>query len=144
MAVGQPAEIVLRSNPATRLPGHVVRIEIQSDPVNEERLVEASFDHVPPDIHLAEQAEVFVTTRTLPHAVLVPPGAVTDREESQGKVWTLESGKLQQHDVKFGPELLDGRLPIVAGLPVDAQVVVSPTSGLASGRAAVLAQDAGR
>jgi HlyD family secretion protein len=35
LAVGQPAEIILRSEPDKRYPGHVARIEIQSDAVNE-------------------------------------------------------------------------------------------------------------
>ena len=136
LAVGQPAEIVLRSAPDRRLPGHVARIEIQSDAVNEERLVEVAFDQVPPDIHLAEQAEVVITTATLARAVAVPPTAVTDRTGSAGTVWTLEDGKLRQRTVSFGPDLLDGRLPIIAGLPDDAQVVVGPQSGLVAGRAA--------
>lgn len=144
LAVGQPATIVLRSDPAQPLPGHVVRIEIQSDAVNEERLVEVGFDHVPRDIHLAEQAEVYITTKTLPRAVLVPPSAVAGRKGSQGTVWTLESGDLRKHEVRFGRQLLDGRLPIIGGLPAGATVVVSPTSGLTAGRAAVVAQDAGR
>jgi hypothetical protein len=33
----------------------VARIEIQSDAVNEERLVEVAFDEIPRDIHLADQ-----------------------------------------------------------------------------------------
>ena len=44
IALGQPAEITLRSEPGRRYPGHVARIEIQSDAVNEERLVEVAFD----------------------------------------------------------------------------------------------------
>jgi HlyD family secretion protein len=144
IALGQPAEIVLRSDPNRRLPGHVARIEIQSDAVNEERLVEVAFDKIPADIHLAEQAEVFITTQTLARAVLVPPTAVSDLQGSHGTVWTLESGRLQQRRVAFGPELLDGRQPIVSGLPDGAQVVASPTTGLAVGRMAVAAQDAAR
>ncbi len=58
LKVGQPAEIVLRSEPGRRFAGHVARIEIQSDAVNEERLVDIAFDHLPPNIHLAEQAYV--------------------------------------------------------------------------------------
>ena len=139
LAVGQPAEIVLRSDPGRRLPGHVARIEIQSDAVNEERLVEVAFDQVPPDIHLAEQAEVVITTGTLARAVAVPPTAVTDRTDNAGKVWTLEDGELRQRTVSFAPELLDGRLPIVGGMPDDAQVVVGPQSGLVAGRAAHVA-----
>ena len=136
VTVGQPAEIVLRSNPAQRLPGHVARIEIQSDAVNQERLVEVAFDRVPADIHMAEQAEVFVTTATLPRAILVPPAMVAGRSGRDGKVWTVEAGRLQQRDVVLGPALLDGQLPIMSGLPDDAQVVLSPASGLAVGRAA--------
>lgn len=142
IAVGQPATIVLRSDPARRLNGHVVRIEIQSDAVNEERLVEVEFDSVPTDIHLAEQAEVFITTATLPRTLLVPPGAVSARKDSAGTVWTVESGRLQQRQVTFGPELLDGRLPITGGVPEDVKVVVSPTTGLSAGRNAVVAEDA--
>ncbi len=77
LAVGQPADIVLRSDPNRHLAGHVARIEIQSDAVNEERLVEVGFDRIPADIHLAEQAEVVITTGTLAHAVAVPATAVT-------------------------------------------------------------------
>jgi HlyD family secretion protein len=39
LSVGQPAEIILRSDRNMRIPGHVERIEIQSDQVNEERIV---------------------------------------------------------------------------------------------------------
>ena len=77
IAVGQPAQITLRSQPGRHYPAHVARIEIQSNAVNEERLVEVSFDNTPVDIHLAEQAEVVITTGGLDRAVLLPPTAVT-------------------------------------------------------------------
>ena len=94
--VGQPAEIALRSEPGRRYPGHVARIEIQSDAVNEERLVEVAFDKIPRDIHLAEQAEVVITTGSLDRAVLVPQTAVSDLHAGHGTVWTVEDGKLAQ------------------------------------------------
>ena len=141
IAISQAADIVLRSMPGKRFPGHVARIEIQSDAVNEERLVEVAFDNAPPDIHLAEQAEVIITTDLLARVVPVSPNAVTNRSNDTGKVWTLEQGLLQQRDVTFAPELLDGRLPIIGGLPSDAQVVVSPRTGLAVGRTAHAAQE---
>ena len=56
LAVGQAATIKLRSQPGRAFPGYVARIEVQSDAVNEERLVEVTFDETPVDIHLAEQA----------------------------------------------------------------------------------------
>jgi len=141
--IGQPAEIILRSNPATPIPGHVERIEIQSDPVNEERLVEVAFDQVPDDIHLAEQAEVVITTAVLPRAVLVPPASVSDLRDGHGIVWTVENNRLGRRQVTFGPELLDGRLPIVEGMPANAAVVATPISGLRVGRPARIATGTG-
>jgi len=141
ISLGQKAEIVLRSRPGERLPGRVARIEIQSDPVNEERLVEVAFDTIPSDIHLAEQAEVFIVTGILPRAVLVPQTAVTGLGGGVGIVWTVEQGRLAQRRVSFGPELVDGRLPIVAGLPDGADVVLAPQAGLRIGRAATIAKE---
>jgi len=141
LKLGQEAEIVLRSRPEERMIGHVARIEIQSDPVNEERLVEIVFDTIPSDIHLAEQAEVFIVTGTVPKAVLVPQTAVTGLSGGEGMVWTVEQGKLAQRRVSFGPELVDGRLPIVAGLPDGADVVLAPRAGLRIGRAATVANE---
>jgi HlyD family secretion protein len=146
LRIGQPAEIILRSNPAGHIAGHVERIEIQSDPVNEERLVDVGFDEIPKDIHLAEQAEVLITTGTLAHAVAVEPNAVNGlaeplsdldrRRNPRGWVWTVENGRLARRQVTLGPELLDGRLPIVDGLPPGAVVVAAPVRGLRVGRAA--------
>jgi HlyD family secretion protein len=136
LAVGQPAEIILRSEPDKRYPGHVARIEIQSDAVNEERLVDVAFDEIPRNIHLAEQAEIIVTSGTLAYAVTVPQSAVSDLRDGSGTVWTVEHGRLQRRAITFGPELLDGRLPILAGLPPGAAVVAAPVAGLRVGRAA--------
>ncbi|HUZ71742.1 MAG TPA: efflux RND transporter periplasmic adaptor subunit [Stellaceae bacterium] len=140
LSVGQPAEIILRSKPATPLPGHVARIEIQSDAVNEERLVDVAFDRIPDNIHLAEQAEIVITTGVLPRAVPVQPAAVTDYRDGHGTVWTVENGRLERRRVTFGHELLDGRLPVVDGLPDGAEVVAAPASGLRVGGAARVAE----
>ena len=112
-----PPTITLRSLPGKTFKGHVERIEMQSDPVNEERLVDVAFDQLPDDIHLAEQAEIVVTTGQLPRAVLVSATAVQSRREDHGLVWTVEDGRLSRRDVTLGAELLDGRLPILGGLP---------------------------
>ena len=139
LAVGQPAEIRLRSNPAVAISGHVARIEIQSDAVNEERLVDVAFDQLPNNIHLAEQAEAIITSGSLPHAVLVPATAVSDLKDGHGTVWTVEDGRLARRTVTFGRQLLDGRLPIADGLPAGAAVVAKPVRGLRDGRAARIA-----
>lgn len=143
LAVGQPAEIVLRSEPGRRVPGHIERIEIQSNAVNEERLVDVAFDEIPRNIHLAEQAEVYITTAELPRAVPVQSGAVSDFRNGHGIVWTVENGHLERRRVAFGDELLNGRLPIVHGLPANAAVVAAPVPGLRVGRAARMAKASG-
>jgi HlyD family secretion protein len=141
LTVGQPALITLRSGPHKTLAGHVARIEIQSDPVNEERLVDIAFDRPPLDVHLAEQAEVVITTGQMTHTVTVPPTAVSDLQDGHGVVWTVEDGRLARRPVTFGRELLNGRLPIVGGLPESAAVVVTPVPRMRVGRAVHVAQE---
>jgi HlyD family secretion protein len=120
----------------------VARIEIQSDAVNEERLVEVSFGQTPRDVHLAEQAEVVITTGSLDHAVFVPQTAVTGLNGVHGTVWTVENGTLARRDVTVAAPLLSGLLPIVDRLPAGVQVVLSPVTGLHVGRATVIAPTA--
>jgi HlyD family secretion protein len=142
LEVGQRSEIMLRSESGRHHPGHVARIEIQSDAVNEERLVEVAFDSIPRDIHLAEQAEVVITTGSIDRAVLVPQTAVAGLSGGHGTVWTIQDGRLVRREVTVGAPLLDGRLPIIDRLPDDMQVVISSVSGLRVGRAAVIAEKA--
>jgi HlyD family secretion protein len=145
LRVGRPAAITLRSDPARRYPGRIARIEIQSDPVNEERLVDVAFEQIPPNIHLAEQAEVVITTGVLSRAALAPPAAVTGFRGDQavggrGLVWTVEKGRIGRRQVSLGPALIDGRLPVLGGLPQGAAVVASPLKGLRVGQAARIAE----
>ena len=134
--VGEPAEIVLRSHPHQRLHGKVARIEPESDRVNEERRIEIAFDQIPGYANLGEQAEVYITTVGLPHALLVPEAAIIGLAKDSGTVWTVEDGRLQQRAVTLGHRLLDGRYEITGGVPTGAQVVTLLGGGLRVGRAA--------
>ncbi len=139
IAVGQPVEIVLRSQPNRRLAGHVARIEPESDRVNEERKVEVALDPVPTNFNLGEQAEVYITTGHLAHALLVPEGAVENLTRDSATVWTVEDGHLQRRRVALGHRLLDGRYEITGGLPDKSRPVIQPTGGLRVGRAVTIA-----
>lgn len=136
LRVGQPAQIVLRSRPGQALEGRVARIETQSDATNEERIVDVAFDRVPADIHLAEQAEVRITTGRVAHAPCVPQNAISAARDGHGTVWTVENGRLAPRSVVLGPQLLDGTRPVLGGLPEGAQVVAAPLAGLRAGRRA--------
>ncbi|MGT2467195.1 efflux RND transporter periplasmic adaptor subunit [Mesorhizobium atlanticum] len=140
LSVGQPAQIVLRSRPAQRLPGHVMRIEPESDRVNEERKIEVAFDRIPDDFNLGEQAEVYITTARLPQALLVPQAAILDLAKDHGVVWTAEDGRLEQRPVTLGHRLLDGRFEITSGVPDGASVITELRSGMRVGRAAKAVQ----
>jgi HlyD family secretion protein len=139
--VGEPAGIVLRSQPGRRIAGHVARIEPESDRVNEERKVEVAFEEIPKSVNLGEQAEVYITTVTLPQALLVPEAAIAGLAKNRGNVWTVEDGRLQRHEVMLGQRLLDGRYEITGGLPDKARVVVQLRGGLREGRAATIAEE---
>ncbi len=136
VALGQPATIVLRSRPGRKLSGHVVRIDIEADRVNEERRVYVAFDQRPEDFHLGEQAEITITVARLEQALLVPEAAVEQQRGDRGTVWTVEDGRLEQREVRLGHRLLDGEFEILDGLPAGARVVTQTVSGLRIGRSA--------
>jgi HlyD family secretion protein len=145
LAIGQPAEVVLRSRCGDRLPGRVARIDIESDRVSEERRVYVAFDRCPEDFHLGEQTEVVITTGRLDHALVVPETAVEDAGGGAGTVWTVEDGRLARRDVVLGHRLLDGRVELAGGVPEGASVVIGPSSGsLRIGRAVRIVEEASR
>jgi HlyD family secretion protein len=143
IAVGQAAEIVLRSQPARRVAGRVARIEPESDRVNEERRVAVAFDRIPENFNLGEQAEVYIATVLLPQPLLVPEAAIIGLGKSRGTVWTVENGHFQQHSVILGHRLLDGRFEVTDGVPHGAAVVTQLRSGLRAGRAAKIIDGSG-
>lgn len=134
LALGQSAEVRLRSLPHDVLSGTVARIGIESDRVNEERRVWIACDQCPPQPYLGEQAEVRITVATLPEALLVPEVAVSGFDGHRGQVWAVRDGRLEQIPLIFGHRTEDARLEIVSGLPDGAQVVAAPVKGLSEGR----------
>jgi HlyD family secretion protein len=142
--IGQRAEVTLRSLADHRFPARVVRIDIESDRVNEERRVYVRCDECPVEFHLGEQAEVVITVSELAEARLVPQIAVIGLEGRHGVVWTVEDGRLAQRAVIFGQRTLDGRIEIVDGLPPGAEVVLRPDAGLRVGRAVTVSSSGGQ
>lgn len=134
LRVGQPALVHLRSLPRQMLRGHVVRIDIESDRVSEERRVHVACDQCPESFHLGEQAEVFITTAVLDRALLVPEVAIEGFDGTHGTVWTVEDGVLHRRPVTLGERTLDSRLEITQGLAEGARVVTVLRPGLREGR----------
>ncbi|WP_281825702.1 efflux RND transporter periplasmic adaptor subunit [Jannaschia rubra] len=141
IAVGQAAEVRLRSLPHEVFGGTVDLIGIESDRVNEERRVWIACDRCPAEVYLGEQAEVRITVATLPEALLVQEIAVRGFDGHQGRVWTVEDGRLVDTEVIFGHRTEDARVEIVSGVPEGAKVVAAPSGSLSEGRMARIAGD---
>jgi HlyD family secretion protein len=134
--IGQPALVTRRSAPNLKMEAKVVRIDIESDRVNEERRVYLRCTGNPLTFHVGEQAEAIITIATLPRARLVKLTSLANVRGREATAWTVESGRLQQRTVSIGQRTLDGRIEIVGGLPEGAEVVDGPVAGLKAGRAA--------
>jgi HlyD family secretion protein len=134
LAPGQSAKIRLRSLPQHMFDAVIARIGIESDRVSEERRVYLDCMHCPAQFHLGEQVEVFITQRIVGNALLIPQMAVLGAEGSDGRVWTVEAGRLQGRDVRVGDRTLDGRIEILSGLEAGMEVVAAPVAGLREGK----------
>ncbi len=120
---GQAAEIVLRSEPGRARRGWVERVDLVSDAVTEERIVNVAFAERPERVSVGELGEVTIRAAELTGARWVPAAAVK-RVQLQTGVWQLEDERLAFRPVKFGITTLDGRSQVLDGLPAGAQVVV--------------------
>lgn len=122
LAVGLPADIALRSNPAKTLRGKVVRLELLSDSVTEERVAQVAFASIPADVSLGELAEVTLTLPATP-GLLVPNASIKQQGGKSG-VWVHEPGTLRFAEVELGRSSLDGQVLVLAGLQAGERVVV--------------------
>ncbi len=132
---GQQVDARLRSRPQDAFTGQVARIGLESDRVTEERRVFIAGDNPPPQIFLGEQVQFWITVAQLDEALLVPEAAVQGYDGQQGRVWTVETGRLRQRAVELRHRTEDGRLEIVGGLPEASRVVTRIGKGFREGRA---------
>ena len=132
IAVGQPAMIVLRSQPAKQLAGKVVRLEVQADSVTEERFVNVAFNEAPGVLPLGELAEVTIDLPPVANALVVPAAAVKKQGKQNG-VWLLEGNTLRFQPVEIGAQSLDGKIQILKGISLQDNVVVYSQQLLSDG-----------
>jgi HlyD family secretion protein len=142
IALGQAAEIRLRSLPHAVFAGKVARIGIESDRVNEERRVWIACTDCPDEMFLGEQAEVRITVAALAQALLVPEVAIDGFDGHQGRVWVVKDGRLAQVALVFGHRTEDAQVEVVSGLPEGGRIVASPLKGVTDGRLARITGDA--
>lgn len=119
--VGQTAQVILRSQPHTPIPGKVARIDMVSDAVTEERIVNVSVSTSVASI--GEYAEVTLKLPDLKNIKSIPSAAVK-RVNKQDGVWILIDGEVQFKPVKIGFATMDGHTQILDGLGADDMVIV--------------------
>ena len=144
LAVGLPAQIVLRSSPGRPLPGKVARVEALSDSVTEERVAQIGFDQVPAGLSVGELAEVTLSLPPTSKAVLLPNAAIKRRNAQTG-VWVIDAGALRFAPVRTGQASLDGQVQVLGGVKPGMTVVVHSEKEIGErGRIAVVDALAGR
>lgn len=129
--VGQRADIVLRSAPGMARPGKVARIDLQSDALTEERIVNVAFDTPPAQLYLGELAEV---TLRLPvaQAVLSVPRAALAQSGGRPGVWRIDRGRARFQPVETGVQS-PARVQIVSGLAAGDRVIAYSAKQLEAG-----------
>lgn len=130
--VGQPAEIVLRSQPNTALPGSVKRVEQIGDAITEERIVNVAFAASAAGAMVGELAEVTIKLPQLERALSIPAAALKQLDKQEG-VWVMQEGRVQFKPVKSGLSTLEGRTQIISGLAEGDEVIVYSQQELRAG-----------
>jgi len=123
VAIGQAASIVLRSLPGQQLPGKVARIEVGSDSVTEERIVNLVFDQAPDTVSSGELAEVTIALPQIEKALFLPSAALR-RYQGQSGVWRIAEGRLKFAPVRTGVQTLEGQTQVLEGLAQGDAVVL--------------------
>lgn len=124
LAVGLPAEIVLRSSLGRSIAGKVARIEAVSDSVTEERLAQVSFDHTPTGLAVGELAEVTLSLPATGNAVVLPNAAIK-HVQSQTGVWVVDEAQaLRFAPVRLGQASLEGQVQVLDGVKPGTTVIV--------------------
>jgi len=131
VAVGQAADIVLRSVPGVALPGKVVRVDLQSDVVTEERIVNVAFDPAPEQLYLGELAEVTIRLPGTRNALTVPRAALAQHKGHTG-VWRNDVGRARFQPVQPGVQTAD-QVQIVSGLQAGDSIIVYSAKQLDDG-----------
>ncbi|MDP1634880.1 MAG: efflux RND transporter periplasmic adaptor subunit, partial [Gallionellaceae bacterium] len=118
---GQKTAIVLRSHPQTSVSGVVERVDLTSDAVTEERIVNVAA----PEIHasIGEYAEVTIKLPVLEKTRSIPTAAVK-RINQQDGIWVLQNNHAKFKPVTIGISTLNGRTQILDGIADSDEVIV--------------------
>ncbi|WP_062627129.1 efflux RND transporter periplasmic adaptor subunit [Ferriphaselus amnicola] len=129
---GCKAVIVLRSQPQIHIPGALARIDLISDSVTEERIVNVVFSTKEIHPSVGEYAEITFQLPSLQRVLSIPSAAVK-RISQQEVVWVLQEGHARLRAIKTGVATLDGRTQVIDGLSDQDEVIVYSQQALRNG-----------
>jgi HlyD family secretion protein len=124
IAVGNAADVTLRSMPDRALRGKVVRIRRESDRVTEQLTVDIGFDELPEHLTLGQQAEATIRPATR-KAIALSLAALVQSPTGVG-AWTVVDGRLRFRRARLGAVDPAGWIEVVQGFSVGDQVVIAP------------------
>jgi HlyD family secretion protein len=125
LAVGNPARIVLRSQPGQPLPGRVVRIRRESDRVTEQLAVDIAFDDPPARLTFGEQTEATISSAAERGATVMPLAALVRMPDGPGAL-AVTDGRLTLRPVRLGLVDPAGWVQVRDGLAPGQRVVLTP------------------
>ncbi len=132
LQVGQQTHIVLRSRPQTPITGTISRIDLVSDNITEERIVNIAFVPTDTPATLGEQAEVTIKLPVIEQTHSIAAAAVK-RINQQTGVWLLRNGRGRFQPVRTGITTLDGRTEVINGLSNHDEVIVYSQQAMQDG-----------
>ena len=133
LAVGLDASVILRSNPHHPISGKVVRVEILSDSVAEERIAQIEMIDMPKTVSIGEMAEVTLQLAPSEYGLSLPNASIKKRGDETG-VWVLKDGKPHFARVQIGQNGLNGQVVILSGLKSGDEVVLYSDAEIKEGQ----------
>jgi HlyD family secretion protein len=124
IAVGQPTRIVLRSAPATSLPGRIARIGQITDRETREFLVDVSVDALPAKWTVGQRAEVYIETARKAEAICLPQRLISWRKGISG-VAIVKDGHAVWRKIAIGLRGND-TAEVTDGLSIGQAVIAVP------------------
>ena len=123
LALGLNATIILRSNPRHSISGKVVRVEMLSDSVAEERIAQIEMTNAPEAISIGEMAEVTLQLAPSESTLILPNVSIKQKGSTTG-VWLLQDDKPHFAPVQIGQTGLNGQVAILSGLKSGDEVIL--------------------
>jgi HlyD family secretion protein len=132
LLTGQAAEVVLRSTQGVKHAARVARIELQSDAVTEERIVDVELIDRDAQLSIGELAEVTIRRPDIEGALVIPSAAVK-RVNREAGVWRVLDGRAKFQSIRLGARSLDGYTQVLDGLAPGDEVIVHSNALLEDG-----------